>query len=219
MRVRLTFSKTEAMRFTGHLDLQRTLERAIRRANLPLAYSEGFNRRGKLMLADALPLGFTSEGELADLWLDEAREIGAVREALERASPPGIQLHKAEEIEIGVAKLPNALRRAEYVVMLLAECGDLDERVGRLLAAGTLPREKRRKGKLRPYDLRPLIHAIRVIERDGENRQRLFMQLNAQEGATGRPDEVLNEIGIEPEGGRFHRVGLLLEGELREAVK
>ena len=219
MRVRLTFSKTEAMRFTGHLDLQRTLERAIRRANLPLAYSEGFNRRGKLMLADALPLGFTSEGELADLWLDEAREIGAIREALERASPPGIQLHSVEEIEMEAAKLPNSLRRAEYVVTLLEECGDLDQRVGRLLAAETLPRKKRRKRKIKTYDLRPLIHVVKVMERDQENRQRLFMQLNAQEGATGRPDEVLNEIGIEPEGGRFHRVGLLLEGELREAVK
>jgi radical SAM-linked protein len=219
MRVRLTFSKTEAMRFTGHLDLQRTLERTIRRANLPLAYSEGFTRRGKLMLADALPLGFTSEGELADLWLDEAREIGAIREALERASPPGIQLHSVEEIEMEAAKLPNSLRRAEYVVTLLEECGDLDQRVGRLLAAETLPRKKRRKRKIKTYDLRPLIHVVKVMERDQENRQRLFMQLNAQEGATGRPDEVLNEIGIEPEGGRFHRVGLLLEGELREAVK
>jgi radical SAM-linked protein len=216
MRVRLTFSKTEAMRFTGHLDLQRTLERAIRRANLPLVYSEGFTPRGKLMLADALPLGFTSEGERADLWLKENLEVVAIKKALERASPPGIQLHQVEEIEMGAAKLPNALRRAEYVVTLLEECGDLDERVEKLLAAGTLPREKRRKRKTKTYDLRPLIHTVKVMERDEENRQRLFMQLNAQEGATGRPDEVLEELGLAPEGARFHRVGLVLEDNSKE---
>ena len=69
LRLRLYFGKTSLMRYTAHLDTQRALERTIRRAKLPLAYSEGFTPHAKMNLAAALPLGFTSIGELADIWL------------------------------------------------------------------------------------------------------------------------------------------------------
>ena len=59
------------MRFTGHLDLHRAWERTFRRAGLPLAYSQGFNPHPRLNLASALPLGFTSEGEVIDVWLEQ----------------------------------------------------------------------------------------------------------------------------------------------------
>ncbi len=59
-RLRLTFAKTAAMRYTGHLDLHTTWERTLRRARLPLAYSQGFHPQPKIQLASALPLGFTS---------------------------------------------------------------------------------------------------------------------------------------------------------------
>jgi radical SAM-linked protein len=71
MRLRITFAKTEAMRFTGHLDLHRTWERCFRRARLPLAYTQGFNPHPRLNLAAALPLGFTSQGEMIDAWLEQ----------------------------------------------------------------------------------------------------------------------------------------------------
>lgn len=70
MRLRLTFAKTDAMRFTGNLDLHRTWERTIRRAGLPLAYSQGFHPQPRLNLASALPLGFTSQFEMVDVWLE-----------------------------------------------------------------------------------------------------------------------------------------------------
>ena len=98
MRLRSTFSKTEAMRFTGHLDLHRTLERTMRRANLPLTYSEGFNPRPKITLASALPLGFTSEAEVVDFWLKEDLPIKEISMALVKAAPPGIVFHQFEEV-------------------------------------------------------------------------------------------------------------------------
>jgi radical SAM-linked protein len=70
MRIQITFSKTGAMRFTGHLDLHRAWERTFRRAALPLAYSQGYNPRPKMNLASALPLGFTSECEVIDVRLE-----------------------------------------------------------------------------------------------------------------------------------------------------
>ena len=71
MRIRVTFSKTYHMRYTSHLDVHRTWERTLRRARLPLAYSQGFNPRPKINLAAALPLGFTSDCEIVEFWLDE----------------------------------------------------------------------------------------------------------------------------------------------------
>ncbi len=64
IRYRLRFHKTEAMRFTGHLDLHRALERTIRRSGLPLAYTRGFSPHPRLQLAAALPLGFVSRAEV-----------------------------------------------------------------------------------------------------------------------------------------------------------
>jgi hypothetical protein len=68
---RITFTKQGALRYTGHLDLHRLWERAMRRASLPIAYSQGFHPQPKISLAAALPLGFASRGEVLDVRLNE----------------------------------------------------------------------------------------------------------------------------------------------------
>ena len=88
-RYKMIFSKTEAMRFTSHLDLHSTLERTMRRANLPLVYSQGFTPRPKLSLASALPLGYTSEAEAAEFWLENDFAPDAVAEAIRASAPSG----------------------------------------------------------------------------------------------------------------------------------
>ena len=97
MRIRLIFSKLEPMRYTGHLDLFRTWERTIRRAGLPLAYSQGFNSRPRINLASALPLGFTSCGEVMDMWLEEDQSLDKIKAALEGALPPGLRFSKIDD--------------------------------------------------------------------------------------------------------------------------
>ncbi|MCX6060238.1 MAG: TIGR03936 family radical SAM-associated protein, partial [Chloroflexi bacterium] len=80
MRARITFSKQGALRYTGHLDLHRLWERAMRRAELPLAYSLGFHPQPKISIASALPLGFSSLGEVLDVRFSEelsAHEIAS----------------------------------------------------------------------------------------------------------------------------------------------
>ena len=91
-RYRLRFAKTIDLRFTGHLDLHRALERTLRRASLPLAYTQGFNPRPRLNLASALPLGFASECELADFWFEEELSADQILADLQLASPPGLQI-------------------------------------------------------------------------------------------------------------------------------
>lgn len=203
-RIRVHFAKTEAMRYTGHLDLQRAWERILRRAGLPVAYSQGYNQRPRIQLATALPLGFTSEAEIVDFWLDPPQAVEAVETALQGAVPPGIGIHAVEEIVGKAPALQSVMRSAEYTVTLLDPVPDLEARVTALLEAESLPRVRRGK----PYDLRPLVFALTMLSPDEAGKQRLSMHLSARGGATGRPDEVLDALGIAPHTARVHRTAL-----------
>jgi radical SAM-linked protein len=207
MRVRISFSKTEAMCYTGHLDLHHTWERTLRRARLPLAYSQGFNPRPKINLASALPLGFTSQAELVDVILDSELPLGEVETRLIKAAPPGIQVAGVEAIPQDSPKLQRQLAAAEYTLTLLEPFPDLETSLESLLEASQLPRQRRGK----PYDLRPLILDLHVLPPDESGCPRFLARLSARDGATGRPDEVLLALGADPLAARIHRTALLLE--------
>ena len=139
MRIRITFAKTEAMRYTGHLDLQRAWERTFRRARLPLAYSQGFHPQARLNLACALPLGFTSQCELLDAWLETSLQMNDILSALVRAAPPGIEITHLEEITERLPALQTQVTSAEFVVTLLDAFPDLADRLVEL--GESVPRE------------------------------------------------------------------------------
>lgn len=212
-RYQITFSKNKEMRFTGHLDLFSTLERTMRRANLPLAYSEGFTPRPKMHLASALPLGFTSECEQAEFWLKEEIPPKEVTAAIIKSAPPGITLHATKMPDPKAPKLQNALESASFRVVILNPAPELEARVQEMLAAPSLMREKIRKGKKRTYDLRELILEMEILPPDEEGRQQFAMHLKAQPGATGRPDEILGELGIDPLACLVHRTALHFDFE------
>ena len=90
MRYRITFSKTGTLRYIGHLDLHKIWERTLRRAGLPLAYSQGFHPSPKIQLASALPLGFLGRAEVVDIWLNDSGEDTPrpTRDLLQNAAPP-----------------------------------------------------------------------------------------------------------------------------------
>jgi radical SAM-linked protein len=203
-RLRLTFAKTEAMRYTGHLDLHTAWERTFRRARLPLAYSQGHHPQPRLQLAAALPLGFTSECEMADAWLETAQDLDAARAALEAALPPGLALLAIVEASLSEPALQTQVRSAEYTVILDTDwsAAELDARLADLLAQTEIRRMRRGKA----YDLRPLIESA---ERGGDART-LRLRLAAREGATGRPEEVVEALGASTAGARFHRSRLIL---------
>ncbi|MBU1660127.1 MAG: TIGR03936 family radical SAM-associated protein, partial [Chloroflexi bacterium] len=98
---------------------QRTWERTLRRAGLPLAYSQGFNPRPKINLATALPLGFTSQCEVADIWLEQDHATTEVEVRLREAVPPGMEILRVEEVDLTAPKLPKLVQSAVYMVTLL----------------------------------------------------------------------------------------------------
>ena len=204
-RYRLTFAKTEAMRYTGNLDLMRTLERTIRRAGLPLAYSQGFSHHPRLHLAAALPLGFVSDGELADVWLERDLTPEEVLARLSDASPPGVRFLSIGLVPLKEAALQEETISATYTLRLATDPPQLEARLRALLEAGQLPRTRRGK----PYDLRPLIEDGAVGAADGGEAV-LELRLAARPGATGRPEEVLDALGLEPLSADVRRTGLIL---------
>lgn len=204
MRTRLTFSKTGALRFTGHLDLHKIWERSFRRAGLPLAYSQGFHPQPRLQLAAALPLGFEARAELLDFWTTEPIDVRTLPAALSGCTPPGLRVLEASEVQARAPALQTLVTAAEYRVCLRAPVGleDLRARVAGVLDASALPRERRGKA----YDLRPLIEDLRAT---GERE--LHMRLAARAGATGRPEEVLEALDLPRNEALIERTRLRLD--------
>ncbi|MEO5888561.1 MAG: TIGR03936 family radical SAM-associated protein [Anaerolineales bacterium] len=219
MRIRITFAKVGALRYTGHLDLHKLWERAARRAELPLAYSQGFHPQPKIYIAAALPLGFSSRCEVMDMRLERDISLDGLRGSLQQTLPTGIQVLKVESADERVPALQTQVVSAEYEVTLM---GSIDEsalarKVDSVLSSESIIRERRGK----TYDLRPLIEDLRVLESDsslsmqkhtltgtGVPAIQIFMRLSAREGATGRPEEVLDALGIAFEETRIERTCL-----------
>lgn len=212
-RWRITFAKTEAMRFTSHLDLILTWERTFRRSGLPLAYSEGFNPRPVINLAAPLPLGFTSSGEIGDFWLTERMPAREFSGALRGALPPGLALLSMEEIpRLHGDKLPSLVQAAVYQIELDSAYPGLPDRVRDVLGATKLPRV--RKG--RSYDLRPLILGLSLISPGGPESTAIKTKLALLPGATGRPEEVLSALDLPLPGARICREKIFLKPELEQ---
>jgi radical SAM-linked protein len=193
------------MRYTGHLDLHKTWERTLRRAGLPLAYSQGFSPHPRINLASALPLGFTGEAEVIDVWLEEELPVETVMEALRKAAPPGIQVQYIQVVDPHAPSLQTDLQASEYAITLLEPPADLDARLQAVLQSPSLPRQRRD----RSYDLRPLILELQRLPDDPQGCPRLLVHLAAQASATGRPEEVAAELGAAPEAIRAHRTRLI----------
>jgi radical SAM-linked protein len=211
MRLRLTFSKSGALRYTGHLDLHSLWERTVRRAGLPLSYSHGFHPGPKIQLASALPLGFIGSAEMVDMWLEDSPDSmnRPYMELLQAASPPGLVISAVEVVDEHGPALQTQVVSAEYEVTLLepASVSPLDAAISNLLGAASLLRERRGK----TYDLRPLIESLELVPGEGSPPSHLHMRLAAREGATGRPEEVLAALGIQFETTRIERTHLILQ--------
>jgi radical SAM-linked protein len=206
IRVRLTFSKNGAMRYVGHLDLFRSWERTFRRSGLPIAYSQGFHPQPRMNLACALPLGFTSQCELLDAWLEQELPPQHIQESLSQAVPPGLLVKEIERIDLSAPSLQSQVVSAVYAITLLDSVPDIAARLSRVTSAEQLPRLRRNK----PYDLRPLMENLSLDLNKESGKQILQVQLAAREAATGRPEELLDELGIEFSSTHVHREKLVL---------
>jgi len=209
MRIRITFAKNGALRYVGHLDLHKMWERVTRRAGLSLAYSQGFHPSPKIQLAAALPLGFSSRCELVDLWVEGETDLSRLPGDLQEAVPPGLRILNVAEVEEKSPPLQTQILSAEFEAVLPGDKNDseLGKNLSTMLQTDSLPRERRGKA----YDLRPLIEELKLIDPDADGHPRLFMRLSAREGATGRPEEVLDALGLPLDGIHTERTRLIFK--------
>jgi radical SAM-linked protein len=209
-RLRITFSKGGLLRYSGHLDLARAWERSLRRAGIPVAYSHGFNPRPRIQLAAALPLGHAGEAELLDVWLERPVAVGELARALQPALLEGLVVKEVREVPVQQPALPAQVAASEYEVAAEWEepVERLQERMDRLLAETELRRQRRGKS----YDLRPLIDRLWIVQEwsQAAGGPVLGMVLAARPGATGRPEAVLEALGLEGCRAQFKRLRLVL---------
>ncbi|MBI2863277.1 MAG: DUF2344 domain-containing protein [Chloroflexi bacterium] len=211
-RLRLTFGRDERLKYVSHLDMMRLWQRAFNRAGVPLAYSQGFSPHPRISTAAPLAVGVTSNCELLDVFLEPAGDPSAFLDRIEPEMPPGLRLTAAAEVALDSPSLPSRLRFAEYETAFAAglPAAEIASRLEALLSAPSLPRERLRDGRVKHYDLRPLIADLRP--RDGSARHAtIWMRLQANPSGSGRPEEVLAAMGIEAPPLRITRVGLILD--------
>jgi radical SAM-linked protein len=221
MRIRITFVKQGALRYTGHLDLHKLWERAARRAELPLAYSQGFHPQPKMNMAAALPLGFSSRCEVIDMKLEHEIPLDDLPTRLNSTLPSGLRVVDVEQVEERAPALQTQVLSAEYEVSLteVVDESELKRKLDSVIESKSIPRERR--GKM--YDLRPLIEELSLTPSPSSTGRgvgvRVFMRLAAREGATGRPEEVLDVLGIAFEETRIERTRLLFKDMQAELHK
>jgi radical SAM-linked protein len=150
-------------------------------------------------------LGFTSQNDLLDFWLDSDENLGEISKKLERALQPGITVQEYQVVPAALKPLQTLVTSAEYLVRMETESihADLTERIEKLLRQNECLRERRGK----QYDLRPLIESLQI---DKDDTSSLLMTLAARPGATGRPEEVLDALGIAMQDIEIMRSGMIL---------
>ena len=210
MRIQITFTKQGALRYTGHLDLHKLWERAARRADLPLAYSQGFHPQPKMSIAAALPLGFSSRCEVLDMRLERDIPLEGLRNTLQATLPSGIQVLSIEQTDDRAPALQTQVVSAEYEIELTETIDgfELKRKVDSIMESDSIIRTRRGK----EYDLRPLIEELQITMPPARDQTHaIHMKLSAKEGATGRPEEVLDVLGFAFEGTRIERTRIIFK--------
>lgn len=197
MRVRIRYTKLGKVRFLSHRDLARVLERGVRRAGLPVAYSEGYAPHARLRFGLALSVGHESLAEYLDVDLDTSRaevDPRQVAERLDPCVPAGIDVVAAVELVPGTASLQEAVTSSSWSFELPGTDPDrLSAATERLQAAPELPVDLVRKGKQVREDLRPLLLGVAVERTDAGAR--LTAELGTKPRSV-RPAEFLAALGV-----------------------
>ena len=210
-RLRVRFGRGPEVKFISHLDIMRFWERAFRRAQVPLAYSEGFSPHPQISLAAPLPVGVTSEAELMDVlvsrWVSPQWFTAVVNQQL----TPGFEILGVLSIIPTTPSLQSRLRHAEYQVEVPTdrEAQDIKSAISHLLSLESLPWHHRRDTGQRSYDLRTLIDDLWLVTWR-QPYGAIGMRLRCDSGGSGRPEQVASALGFTGHPQSIHRTKLIL---------
>ena len=207
-RLYIRFGKFDALIYTSNLDVAKTWERVLRRAELPILYSQGFNTRPRIILASALPLGISSECEILDVSMREPIPLAGVADRIQATSPAGLRIFEVYEVPVRSGTLPTRVRSSEYRIHFEdgIETSDLQARIDKLIGSDTMFKTKEVKGKPVNINIRPLVYDLHIDE-NGD----LIAHLTVGDRGNVRPDEILSEMGLTDAVVSIHRFKLYID--------
>ncbi len=211
-RLRLKFSRGEELKFLSHLDLMRLWERALRRAGMPLVYSEGFTPHPHIALAAPLLVGVTSEAELMDISLSRWVSPQSFKAWIEEQLPRGIILLDVWPVGLNVPSLQSQVKFVDYKVEVETEkaTGEVEAELESFLSKKELAWHHHRDTGERYYNLRALVESLRLI--DCRNTIcTLDMRLRCDEKGAGRPEQVTKALGFTKHPRYIHRTNIVLD--------
>lgn len=196
-RLRIRYAKRGRMRFASHRDFSRAFERALVRAQVPMAYSSGFNPHPRISYAGAAPTGSASEAEYLEIGLAEEVGSGRVQAALAESLPPGLDVL---EVVAGLpGKLADRLEASRWQIRVAASAAEAGPAVDAFLARDAVEVERMTKKGKRSFDCRAAVLALSVEDPDpAHDGAVLDLVLRHTEPAV-RPGDVLQ--GLEAVGG------------------
>jgi radical SAM-linked protein len=215
-RLRIRFARRDAVKYISHLDIIRLCERALRRAGIALAYSEGFSPHPRISLAAPLSVGITSEVELMDIVVEGSLTPHWLIASVNRQLPEGVEFSEAYPIAPGVPSLQAQVRFAEYEVDVDTDrdAEDIEAAVSGLLATSELPWHHDRDTGRRHYDLRALIDDVWVVG-EATGRVTIGMRLRCDSSGSGRPEQVAVALGFTEYPRAIRRTRLILSSRTR----
>lgn len=210
-RLRIKFRRGEEVKYISHLDIMRLWQRALNRAGISLAYSEGFHPHPKISLAAPLAVGVTSEAELMDVTLAKQASPHFFTAAVNQQLPADLEILQVIQIAETMPSLQSQVRFAEYAVEL--ETGKRREEIASaitsLLSQKQLPWVHQRDTGPRHYDLRALIEDIWQVSFH-DHHCTIGMRLRCDGSGSGRPEQVAAALGFAETPTSIHRTKLIL---------
>ena len=198
MKVRIKFSKEGPVKFIGHLDIMRYFQKAIRRADIDIAYSMGFNPHQIMSFASPLSVGHESSGEYFDIELNSMTDTEDIKNRLNEVMTDGIKIIKVAALDEGEGNAMASVAAADYLVRFcdkLTLPDDFKEKLTDYYEQEHIYVTKKTKKSEKEIDLKEGIYKLQVRD-DG-----VFMQLDAGSGSNLKPGFVLEHffetIGVE----------------------
>ncbi|MEU5421651.1 TIGR03936 family radical SAM-associated protein [Streptomyces sp. NPDC001407] len=196
-RIRLRYTKRGRLRFTSHRDFQRAFERALRRAEVPMAYSAGFTPHPKVSYANAAPTGTGSEAEFLEIQLAAARDPQELRKLLDESLPDGLDITDA--VEAHTSSFADRLEASVWELRLEGvEVADAERAVAAFLAAETVEVQRRTKNGLRTFDTRAAVVRLEALDapadRPGDGPCAILRLVVRHLTPAVRPDDVLSGL-------------------------
>ncbi len=224
-RMRFRIGRRGEARLLSHLETAQAWIRALRRARLPLAYTQGFHAHPRVTFSTAAPLGEESRGgDFMDVILAERVDPETARGALAAALPPDFSVADACDVPLKAPSLMAAVAGFDYELHTRADAAALAALAGELMARDTLPLNRKVKRRSAPggraeaeLDIRPMLHAL-YVEAGDDDTAVVHFSTRLHAGRLAKPKEILQLLGLDPAAVRIVKTATLLaETEVPDA--